>query len=55
MVRLVVIGAAIAGAYYGLGQVKFMQGFAFGVGGMGFTWLALGCIAVGLVAWRVTK
>ena len=55
MVKLIVVATAVAGAYFLFSQVSFMHKFAFGLGGMGFSYLAIGCIVLGFVAFRATK
>jgi hypothetical protein len=53
--RVFVVLAAALGAYVFFGQViPSLHNFAFGVGGLGFTWLALVAIGTGGIAAKVT-
>lgn len=45
----------VAGAFYLGSQLSVLHGFAFGVMGMGFTYLTLVCIAVGFATFRAIR
>ena len=55
MVKLIIVLSAVAGAYWALGQVNHFRSFAFGVGGLGVTYVALGTIVVVFLAYRSVK
>jgi hypothetical protein len=56
IIKVGIIAAACFGAYVFIGQ-NFHEAhkFAFGLGGMGFTYLALATGAIGLVAYKAVK
>jgi hypothetical protein len=56
IIRLAVCFAAAAGTYFLLGShFPTINHFAFGVAGVGVTWLALASGATGLVAAKLTS
>jgi hypothetical protein len=55
MVRLIIVASAVAGMWYLGSSMTFLHGFAFGLLGLGFTWLTVSCIVVGVLAFKYTK
>lgn len=55
MIRFIVIVFAMLGAAYALGRLFPTLPVAFVAGGFAVTWIMLGSVAVGGVAYKVTK
>lgn len=56
MLRLLVVVCAYMGAAYLLGQYfPALFGIAFVVEGIGISWLMLGSVAVGYIAYKITR
>ncbi len=55
MVRFIVIVFAMLGAAYALGRIFPSLPVAFCVGTFAVTWIMLGSVGVGAVAYKVTK
>jgi hypothetical protein len=55
VIKVLIVGMAIAGVLYVSEFLPVSHRFAFGLGGMGFTWTVIGACVIGLIAYRSVK